>query len=433
MKNLSKLSFTLFLATMLTVFNGCKKDDGPAVIQITSVTADGSDLATGNQITEDLNAATASTNVPLDAVITIVFSRDVDANTVSTTSVTLNDGISDIVIGVATSGKNVTVTPTDKLEKGTEYTLSIAATITAVDGGAFVAATRTFTTAGRKLGVIPQKSSLKLYMPFDQSVVDEEGHVILIDDVTFATDRFGNFENSADFNGTTNYVCVEHKTDILGASHTISYWIKLPASADYDAHVRKSGFVTYSIGGNQGSFHEWGRFDCCGFTFDFLKYMTNHVNSGTDGGYIERWNESKQEGAAVGGDLTFDKDNKAWLEDNTGSWLHIVTTYDAAQSKKAIYTNGVLATEFVFTNTAASATGDWTLNLTTVDADANNNRNLYLGAGLAWWGILDADGFTITPDRGGPHAFKGQMDDFRIFDAALTNAEVLELYNAEAP
>ncbi len=429
---------TFMLATSafaILTLTSCKDDDPAAAINIVSINAVGTDLTTGNEVTIDLNGTASATDVPINSVIAVTFDRDLDASTINSTTVVMSNGTTETASTTTVMGAVVTVTGASDLEKGTVFTLLLTSEIKASDGGSFVESTRTFKTAGKAPGVIPQSDKVVVHVSFDGAVTDANNHTILVDDVTYAINRFGEVESAGDFNGTTNYVGVEYAADMVNASNTVSYWIKVPTSSIYDEHIRKNRFVTYSIGGNQGSFQEWGRFDCCGFTFDLINYMTNHVNSGTNGGFIERWNESKQEGSVPGGDLTYDRDNKPWLEDNTGEWLHVVTTYDAAQSRKAVYTNGVLGTAWVFeaSEDGTSATGDFTLNLTNVDADLNNNRNLYIGSGLAWWGQLQPDGFSIIPDRSGPHAFKGQMDDFRMFSVALTDAEVLQLYETESP
>jgi Bacterial Ig-like domain len=434
MKHTSKIFGLIGLIGLIT-FSGCKDDD-PSALTILSITSIGTNLTTGGSETVDLNGTTSPTNVPTNGIVTATFSKAVNGATVTATSITLSDGTTNVPLTVATTGAVVTITPTAELVRGTLYTISITSAVTATDGGKFTEASRTFTTAGRKPPVIPQSSKLVIYVPFDGVVTDQLGHTIINPTgVTFTADRFGTFAASADFNGTTNYVGLQYKVDLLMANQTISYWIKLPASAVYNTHVRTTSYVTFALGGNDGYFHEFGRFDDGPTrTLDFLNYRTIHVNNGTNPGLLGSSDENKQEGRPNDPPRTFEANNLGWLESNTGKWLHIVTTYNATTSTKTFYFNGQKGTEFVFTPNVGGteAKGNMTIDVTAIDGNATNSKNLYIGSGVPFWATLNPNG-TIVPFRGVPHAFKGQMDDFRIFGAALTSAEVLALYNAEKP
>jgi hypothetical protein len=438
MKNLKLWSLLLLAGSMLT-FTGCNDDDeGPAAVEIISITATGTDLTTGAEVTIDLNGVSTATDVPPNATLAVTFSREIDATTATTSSVTLNDGTSDVALTVSVSGSTVTVSHADELLRGTIHTISVTSALKAKDGGAFVTASRTFTTAGRAPAVIPQEAKLVVYLPFEGAVTEEMGHTVLNDNVGFAADRFGNFEASGDFNGTTNYVGVEYGADMSNANTTVSYWIKLPASQDYKDHIGTTDtgitqYVTFGIGGNNGTYHEWNRFTCCdlGFDIDVLKYFTNHLNSGGASELAGSSIEMKNEGNP-GGDKVVEIDNPTWTEGITGEWTHIVTSWDAASHRKAFYINGVPSTVYELTPNADYTLDDAIIDVTGIDADASNNKNLYVGSGVPYWASIEGDG--IVPFRGGKaFAFKGQMDDFRMYSVALTDQEVADLYNAEKP
>lgn len=414
----------------LIAFTRCSEDD-PSALRIVGVEVTGTDLATGNTTTVDLNGATSATDVPPDGVLTITFSKAVDPATVSTTSVTLTAGAEAVDVAVVVDGSIVTITPTDLLDQGTLHTISVSAAVSANDGGNFSAASRTFTTAGTAPAVVPQADNLVVYLSFNGEVVDEMGHEILNDEVTLGTDRFGNVESSGSFNGTTNYVGIEYGTDMSNANTTVSYWIKLPASADYATHIGVSQYVTFALGGNSGTYHEFGRFACCDNVFDYLKYVTNHTNSGTASDFAADFSEMKNEGTP-GGTQVIEVDNIPWLEEQTGQWVHIVTSWNAAARRKSFYINGVPSTVYELTASDEYALDDAIIDVAAIDLDATNSRNLYLGSGVPYWATKTETG--ITPFRADvAHAFKGQMDDFRMFSVALTDAEVLTLYNAEKP
>ena len=224
------------------------------------------------------------------------------------------------------------------------------------------------------------------------------------------------------------------------ANTTVSYWIKLPSTAAYVEHVGTTStsmrqYVTFCIGGNAGTYHEWNRFTCCdlGYDIDVLKYFTNHINSGSGGSPAGSHIEMKNEGNP-GGNKVIEIDNENWIQDITdaGQWVHIVTTWNAASHRKAFYINGVPSTVYEIAPTAEWSLDAATIDVATIDSDESNSRNLYLGSGVPYWATKTATG--ITPFRSEiPFAFKGQMDDFRMFSVALTDAEVLTLYNSEKP
>jgi hypothetical protein len=133
-----------------------------------------------------------------------------------------------------------------------------------------------------------------------------------------------------------------------------------------------------------------------------------------------------------GGNKVVEINNTNWIEDATGQWVHIVTSWSAATHRKAFYINGVPSTVYEIAPSAEYSLDNATIDVAAIDLDATNSRNLYIGSGVPYWATKTATG--ITPFRSGiPFAFKGQMDDFRMYSVALTDAEVLALYNAEKP
>jgi hypothetical protein len=437
----AKLIFTMVLAAGLVsiYLEGCKSDDGPSALSIVSITSTGTNLTTGSSETVDLNGTTSPTNVPTNGVLTVTFSKPVNGATATSTSITLSDGITNVPLTIVTTGAAVKITPTTELVRGTLHTISVTSAVLATDGGKFTTASRTFTTAGKKPPVVPQSSKLVVYVPFEGVVADKQGHTVLNSAVTFTADRFGNFNGSADFNGTTNYVGIQYAADMSNANTTVSYWIKLPASQAYKDHIGTTAadnikqYVTFAIGGNNGTYHEWNRFTCCGLTYDIdvLKYFTNHKNSGAASTLAGSSIEMKNEGNP-GGDKIVEIKNTSWIEQQTGKWMHIVTSWNAATRTKSFYINGVPSTVYKLTPNADYALDDAVIDAAGIDLDASNSKNLYLGSGVPYWATKTTSG--ITPFRSGiPFAFKGQMDDFRMYSVALSNAEVLSLYEAEKP
>ncbi|MDW3192269.1 MAG: Ig-like domain-containing protein [Cytophagales bacterium] len=428
-----KFTFFGFVAVGLVSLMSCNDDDGPTDIALVSLNASGTSLADGTTVSVDLNGATSAVDVPPDAIITAEFSADIDATSVNTTNITLSTDEGEAAFTATVSGATVTLTPSGNLVQGTLYTLTISAEVQSTGGLPTIAATRTFTTSGTAPAQVPQEASLVFYVDFNGEVQDANNHAALVSDVTLGTDRFGNLSSAAEFNGTSNYAAFDYANDLNSESHTISYWLKFPASAEYDTHVRTSGYVTFALGGFEGYLHEWGRFDCCDNTFDFLKYVTSHNNAGTASDFASEFLELKGENRQ--GDNIDEINNLRWLEDEVGEWMLVTTSYDAATKTKTIYINGA---QYIEITLVPTDDGSFDLSGIAVNGDAigtneNNNNNLYLGAGLPFWGNVTS-GDAIAPVRGDlNHAFKGSMDDFRIFNVALTDAEVEELYNAERP
>lgn len=432
------LWLSMLLIASMTTFISCSDDDGAApALSVTALTATGTNLATGSEISTDLNTASSAVDVPPDAVFNITFNKEVDASSATASTISISEGDNDVAADVSANGNTVTITPAEELTRGTSHTINISTSLKAADGGVFAGTTRTFTTAGRAPAVIPKEENLVVYVPFDGEVVDAAGHAVLNEEVTFAEDRFGNFEGAADFNGTTNYVGIEYGEDMSNPSTTVSYWMKLPSTEEYAAHIGNTTdgvtqYVTFSIGGNNGTYHEFNRFTCCdlGYDIDVLKYYTNHLNSGSASTFAGSHIEMKNEGNP-GGDKIIEVDNIGWLEEQTGEWVHIVTSWDASSRKKSFYINGLPSTVYELTPSSEYALDDAVIDVAGIDADITNSKNLYLGSGVPYWATVEGDG--ITPFRGKPFAFKGQMDDFRMFNIALTDAEVLTLYNSERP
>jgi hypothetical protein len=440
MKMITKMKY-YFGALMMgvLVLSGCDDSETEApALTITAVTVTGVDIKTGEAVTLDLNGATSAADVPPMATFELTFDRVLDAASVSASAFTLSSANSSATVSAAAAGSVVTLETTEELVRGTTYSLTVAATVTAEDGGVFTSVSRSFVTAGRAPAVIPQEESIVVYVPFDGVITDEGGHTILNDDVSFAEDRFGNFAASGDFNGTTNFVGIEYGADMNNANTTISYWMKLPASEAYVDHIGTTSegvtqYVTFGIGGNNGLYHEFNRFTCCdlGFDIDVLKFFTNHLNSGNASTFAGSSIEMKNEGNP-GGDKVIEVDNVEWLRQQTGEWVHIVTSWDALGRRKAFYINGVPSTVFELGASDEFALDDAVIDTEGIDDDPTNNKNLYLGTGVPFWATLE--GGAVTPFRGGKaFAFKGQMDDFRMFSVALTDAEVQTLYDSEKP
>ena len=418
MKTTTRLCVAMLLAGPVLMYTGCKNNEGPIALEISTVSAVGTDLTTGNQTTVDLNTATTPIGVPPDAVITIGFSREVDATTVSTTSITLNDGTSDVTIEVSPSGSSVTITPSAELDRGSEYTLTVAASLKATDGGTFLSASRIFKTAGRKVVSPPQEGNQIAYWKFDGNANDNTGkQTTVFEEVTYAADRFGNLSSAASFNGDGNIVEVAYSADLISPNHTLTVWYKVDL-ADYNG----SRFM-FGLGAERGYFNEIGG------GLGWFKYATSHTvgaNPSNNGPFGTAWTDPNGDGVTDSQILTDFSGNITDLVN--GQWVMLAMTVDAS-GMKYIYINGIVMMKVNLNNNV-----DWPLEgMALNDAGATG---LDTNLGIGWGGSRTnkATGWAdYSADKNNNRTYKGLLDDMRIFTKALTPTEITTLYNAEKP
>lgn len=105
-----------------------------------------------------------------------------------------------------------------------------------------------------------------------------------------------------------------------------------------------------------------------------------------------------------------------WKKFIPNTWQHLTLSYDGATSQFSVYINGVLYPER--SKVLKNATGQNVGNLTFTEAD-----KMVIGGWLTK--ILD----NATDAWMG--WFKGNLDEFRVYDKGLTATEVKNLYDAE--
>jgi len=182
---------------------------------------------------------------------------------------------------------------------------------------------------------------------------------------TYGTDRYNRSNSALQLNGTNQYVSLPSSISITNEI-SISFWMK--------TNLSDSGFWP------------WGTFvidrDLCGFQRDWS------VGLGT-GGKLQ-FNTGK-----VGTDYVLTSTTNV----NDDNWNHIVVVRDTTNQIKRIYINGQLNTSVSFDK----------------QAFANNSINIYVGASVC-----------VTSTH---HYYKGLIDDLRLYNRVLTEAEIQQLYN----
>lgn len=418
------LSFALIAGFI--AFTGCEDDEDPDFVTITEITGTGSDLETGEQVTKDLNAATAATDVPLDVEIEATFSKEIDVATVTASTVTLSaDG--DVSLNLNAVGSTVTIIPDENLDRGTEYTLTFTSGIVAADGGEFQTATRTFRTAGQGIVNPPQADKQIAYFTFNETIDDYTGNYNVLEASSsyegFAVDRFG-YQNSAlQMDGETNILDVENDGSMINPSTTISYWFKTDLD---DEHVSNGMFM-------MGATAEFGFFFELGLGEEgqpWIKVATRHRAHPDATGDFESataWGDAIHGNGADVGDI-WEGNLRELIHDK---WVHFVMSYDHNTSTKRVWLNNTL----VWENDLAFS-DEWKMQDFHIDMEGATDASDNIGIGFA--GASDnhstswADYETYVGNN--EHkTFYGLIDDVRFFNTALTPSEVGDLYNDESP
>jgi hypothetical protein len=419
-RTILKTASLCLLAAGLT-FVGCKDDENPS-LSLTSATAGSTDL----------NGATSATGVLLNTTIVATFSTTVDPASVTTSTITLKAASTNTnaALTFSTSGSTVTIDPSADLNGGDNYTLSFAG-LMSNEGEAMPTTTLTFKTAGVGYGTAPQASSQVMYLQMNGNITDLTSNATAsFTQVGYTTDRFGKANSAAMFNGGTapgNGDIVELTgTKFVNASTTISTWFQ----ADL-ATFGPGSRIMFGCATERGYFMEVAG------DMAWCKLATSHMlNPDPNNHYFgTAWTDPNGDGqvnSTTGGQTTYDYTGSiASLMQNT--WHQLAMTFDAATGVKTIFIDGMKVMQVdVDLNTT-----EWYLKDMKIADKAD-------GTGAAITGIdpkLTLGYFCSRANTAtgwsdyttSTNTFKGAMDDFRIWNKALTEAEVTSLYNAEKP
>lgn len=415
----------LMLATGLILFVGCSDDDdngGLSTFEVTAITASGTDADTGEPVSDiDLYGATAADNVPVDATIEIVFDQDIDGDDASD-HITVTGGAENPDVTATASGNIVTVTFADDLEGGTTYTLNIDDSIEGFLGGLFNEdVTVTFTTAGRPEVTPPQEGNLTFYMDFDGELVDATGNYeVGFNEVSgYEEDRFGTASAAARFDGNGDMIDISNSENLLSESMTISFWMLVDAA---DTNKLDHSFSIVGAAAEKGFFIELGGPE----NSSWIKPPTSHMDP--DGNFGTAWSDAINGGGNTNEVVTtaYEGNVDELFDDK---WTHFVLTYDAATSIKTVYIDGEIVRQEDFTN-QEQVLQEMAFNDVGVEETINKDLGIgFYGSSTnaaTEWAMYPQD----TPENA--NTFSGALDDLRIWDIALTQDEVEQLYDAES-
>ena len=414
--NILKFKSLIWLMAGVIVFTGCKDDeeDAPALAVNSIMSTDGTDLY----------GATSATSVGTDQSIIIGFSAAVNPNTIG--NVALKNGDNTVASTVTASGSTVTIDPTESLFGGTAYTVQING-VQSTDGGSSGNVSTTFTTAGIGLGTAPQASAQTSYFQFNGNYVDVVGTASEVSSQnTWVEDRFGEANGALMLNGATapgNGDMVEFSGDFVHDNMSLSTWFKVNP-ADFVGSRPMFGCAV-----------ERGYFLEVGGDIAWLKLATSHQISPDPANHYfgTAWTDPNGDGQTSD---AVPVDYLGSISELVGvpEWAHLVMSYDAATSVKSIYVNGVLAMQV---DLDVDPTSEYQLGPLAIadQADGTGDPVPGISENLAL-GYFCAPGNTATgwaDYATAENTFIGAIDDFRIWNVALTTEQVTALYDAEKP
>lgn len=403
----------MLLAGAMAVVSSCKKDDDPSALTVSSIMVDGKELA----------GATSADKVSTTADIVVTFNKAVTAAVADFTLTPAGGTAMGITSSV--SGASVTIKHSGILSLGTSYTLAIAGTVKGTDGGKFMAQSFTFKSDGPNNVTPPQASRQLAYFSFNNSVNSSVG-TWTVENVSssFTADRAGYANMAVSFNGTTDIIEVANGAALFGSNSTMSFWVKPDTTAGH-------GLFVMGMNAFKGSGIEfdgkcnWFK-NAASFTNPTGDELAEDLFFNGDGKY-------KDNGGWQGHSFNTDLSAVGGVKTATANkWSHIVFTYDAASRLRTLYVNGVKMMQSDFNlwpdgDAKRSISGQKAFTAPSPEFSSKFAFGFIKDRSAGLWAAEPWGDYT-NPDA---NHFKGQLDDVRFFDVALTAAEITQLYNAE--
>ena len=215
-------------------------------------------------------------------------------------------------------------------------------------------------------------SGLVGWWPFSGNANDQsgKGHNGTVNGASLTTDRFGASNSSYDFNGTTNYISINDNQTFKFSSHSISFWY-------FRVNNPLAQGNPCANSGNELLISK-------GRDIDTNTFFISHTNSG---------GLSQVYKLMTGSRVIRDKII-------LGSWTNVISTFDSVSQTSKSYVNGIL--DSTISNIRWSSKG--------------NNSPLTFGV-------------HSVQSSGCTYYYKGKLDDIGIWNRALTQQEITNLYN----
>ncbi len=228
------------------------------------------------------------------------------------------------------------------------------------------------------LAQVPQVG-LVAYYPFDGNLNDESGnnnHGISRGILSYSDDRLQNPTKALYFNGTNGYIDIPNPT--IYPSITVSLWFNLSALPENWLH--------------SDSFYLVEKDNSGGYTFNYLRLENGIYRLQTQIWTIDHW-------ATYYHEIVLD----------INRWYHFVSSYDAVTQSLKVFLDGSL---IISANSVAPTSGD----------DYRTTDESHIGRYLLFY-----------PENPGADLFFGKLDEFRLYNRALSDTEILSLYTSELP
>jgi len=401
----------LFVAVVFSlILNSCKKDPVPLALKSLMAGA------------IDLNGATSPSNVPVNPTIVATFNVEVDPLTATTANITMVQDYDDapITITVTPSGKTITIAPQASLGTGALYQLSFGAGLKSMDGLVITAFQRTFTTEGAfaPAGAIAhftfEDNANDIIGAYDPLSADVIG-------ITYTASRNTAAGKAATFNGTTSIIEVPNGDVIMTTtSFTVAFWVKTNSTDKTNSH-----FVMGLAGWNGFQYEIYGSYDGSKLG---VQYQHATGTASEDMWFPALANTSWQ-GWTYAKSLTL-AEMQAFLKDN---WLNVVFTYNGPTKVATLYFNGQKMKSFDFD---LWPDNDVKRGITGLKYDGVApevfNKFVFGFIHSREGTLLDAEPWG-NYDLPTANHFKGQLDDIRVWHKAITDNEILLMYNSEKP
>jgi hypothetical protein len=213
------------------------------------------------------------------------------------------------------------------------------------------------------------------YWPFSGNANDESGNTNngTVNGATLTTDRHGNANSAYSFNGTTNAIQVSHAPSFnFSNGQTVSFWIYR------SSFNQNSGTASFNHIISKGATISYG-----------MNIWADHLNNQMNYNYIDgNYNTANGSGTSSN-------------NFNLQEWVQYIITNNLNVIKT--YKNGVLVSQNNITNPSTSLNG-------------TNLGGMNIGKGVGHY----------VNERG----FDGKIDDIGIWNRALTQTEITDLYNS---
>ena len=436
----------ILVAGMLFVVSCGDDDEGTDPLAVATITASGTDFETGDPVTDiDLFGATAADAVPLDPDIIITFNKDVDESTVTASNITVTGGDPAPTPSYSTSGEVVTITFDEELQRGTDYTITVTTNVKAADGSSLNnQVTTTFGSAGRGEVTPPQEDAQQIYLPLDGSAEDATGNYAVANEaaVEYGEDRFGQPGSAAYFDGDATIIEYENGVDLLSQDFTMSFWMHV----DTVDHLNADGNLASMFVVGMGNFNGLQVELDAGSKYNRMKIAQTLTGTDPDRPTAAEdftiWGlDGTLEDFEVNRGADFENTVDGGLQGMiVGKWAHVVYVYNSAENARYMYINGVLQRSDMFENSTLphiQAFNSLAFNPNENQDEPSDPEYISTRLALGFIHGSDSEMWATEPWGGYTNAtanhFKGALDDFRIFNSALSASEVTDLYDDEAP